>query len=192
MSREQPHDLTLALGSLRAGDEKQFEQILPIVYDELRRIAQNQMSQEHVGHTLQPTALVHEAYLRLLKEADSGWENRAHFFAVAARAMRQVLVDFARKRQAEKRGGDLQRVSLHEDFAHEMPEDSFDLLDLNDTLDKLTEKDPPLGRIVELRFFAGLTLDEVAEVVGYSRRKVAKDWAFARVWLARELSGDHK
>jgi len=192
MAPPESHDLTLALGSLRSGDKKQFEQILPIVYDELRLIAQNQMSQERVGHTLQPTALVHEAYLRLLPGVEEGWENRAHFFAVAARAMRQVLVDFARKRQAEKRGGDLQRVSLHEDFAHEMPASTFDLLDLNDTLEKLTAMDPPLGRIVELRFFAGLTLDEVAEVVGYSRRKVAKDWAFARVWLARELSGDMK
>jgi len=192
MTDQPNNDLTIALGSLRAGDERQFEQILPIVYDELRLIAQNQMSQERVEHTLQPTALVHEAYLRLLKGADAGWENRAHFFAVAARAMRQVLVDFARKRQSEKRGGDLQRVSLHEDFAHELPASTFDLLDLNETLEKLTEMDPPLGRIVELRFFAGLTLDEVAEVVGYSRRKVAKDWAFARVWLAKELGGDQK
>lgn len=185
-----PNDLTMALVSLRAGDEEALQQILPIVYDELHLIARGQMAKERVEHTLQPTALVHEAYLRLVRDEGAGWENRAHFFAVAARSMRQILVDFARKRLAEKRGGDLQRVSLHESLGSELPEAEFDLLDLHQTLEKLTALDSDLGRIVELRFFAGLTLDEVAEVVGVSRRKVAKDWAFARVWLARELTGD--
>ena len=183
-----PHDLTLALQSLRQGDEAGLERILPIVYAELQNIARRQMAKEKVGHTLQPTALVHEAYLRLVNESAITWENRAHFFAVAARAMRQVLVDHARRRNADKRGGGLQRVSLHEDIATEWAQSDFDLLDLHNALDKLSAVDAQLGRIVELRFFGGLTLDETAAVLGVSRRKVAKDWSFARVWLARELS----
>ena len=190
MSRPDPHELTLALDSLRAGERQQFELLLPLVYNELRVIASRQMSGERVEHTLQPTALVHEAYLRLAGGAELGWANRAHFFAAAARAMRQVLVDFARRKGADKRGGGLQRVSLHEDLAPELPGSDFDLLDLHESLEKLSGLDATLGRIVELRFFGGLTLDEVADVVGYSRRKVASEWAFARTWLARELTGE--
>ena len=190
MSRPDPHELTLALDSLRAGERQQFELLLPLVYNELRVIASRQMSGEKVEHTLQPTALVHEAYLRLAGGAELGWANRAHFFAAAARAMRQVLVDFARRKGADKRGGGLQRVSLHEDLAPELPGSDFDLLDLHESLEELSGLDANLGRIVELRFFGGLTLDEVADVVGYSRRKVASEWAFARTWLARELTGE--
>jgi RNA polymerase sigma factor (TIGR02999 family) len=191
MSRPDPHELTLALDSLRAGEQQQFELLLPLVYNELRVIASRQMSGEKVEHTLQPTALVHEAYLRLAGGAELGWANRAHFFAAAARAMRQVLVDFARRKGADKRGGGLQRVSLHEDLASELPSSDFDLLDLHESLEKLSGLDANLGRIVELRFFGGLTLDEVADVVGFSRRKVASEWAFARTWLARELTEEN-
>ena len=182
------HDLTLILQSLRHGDEAGLERILPIVYGELQNIARRQMAKEKAGHTLQPTALVHEAYLRLVNASAVPWENRAHFFAVAARAMRQVLVDHARRRDAHKRGGDQQRVSLSEDMAAEWAQSDFDLLDLHEALEKLSVVDAQLGRLVELRFFGGLTLDETAAVLGISRRKVAKDWSFARVWLARELS----
>ena len=191
MPHPDPHELTLALESLRAGEQKPFQQLLPLVYDELRVIAGRQMSGERVEHTLQPTALVHEAYLRLAGGADLGWENRAHFFAMAARAMRQVLVDFARRKGAEKRGGGMQRVTLHENITPDLPSGDFDLLDLHESLEKLSELDAALGRIVELRFFGGLTLEEVATVVGYSRRKVASEWAFARTWLARELAGNN-
>ena len=188
MPQPDPHELTMALESLRAGEQEQFQQLLPLVYDELRLIARRQMSGERIEHTLQPTALVHEAYLRLAGGAELGWENRAHFFAVAARAMRHVLVDFARRKGADKRGGGLQRVSLHDELAADLPDSDFDLLDLHESLEKLSGLDATLGRIVELRFFGGLTLDEVANVVGFSRRKVASEWAFARTWLARELA----
>jgi RNA polymerase sigma factor (TIGR02999 family) len=190
MPNSEPHDLTLALKSLRAGDEAGLDHILQVVYSELQRIARNQMSKEKAGHTLQPTALVHEAYLRLVDDAAVGWQNRAHFFAVAARAMRQILVDHARRRDADKRGGDLQRVSLQDDLTPELPQAEFEFLDLHEAIEKLSALDAGLGRMVELRFFGGLTLDETAEVLGLSRRKVAKDWAFARVWLAQELSED--
>ncbi len=190
MNRPAPDDITRALQSLRDGESQGFEEVLELTYDELRAIAARHMSGERPEHTLQPTALLNEAWLRISGDAEVGWENRAHFFAIAARAMRQVLVDHARKRSADKRGGLLQRVTLHEDIASELAQSEFDLLDLHDAVEKLSSLDESLGRIIELRFFGGLTLDETAAVMGVSRRKVAKDWAFARVWLSRELSDD--
>lgn len=192
MNRSGPdHDrITQALQSLREGNPANLEEVLPAVYEELRVVAGRKMSSERADHTLQPTALIHEAWLRMSGRAGAGWQDRAHFFAVAARAMRQVLVDHARRRSAEKRGGDLQRVTLHEEISGESATHEFDLLDLHNAIDKLAENDASLGQLIELRFFAGLTLDETAEVMGVSRRKVAKDWSFARVWLSRELSDD--
>lgn len=186
-----PERVTEALRALRARDDGGgLEEILPAVYGDLRAIAARQMSGERPDHTLQPTALLNEAWIRLDREAGSGWENRAHFFAVAARAMRQVLVDHARKRGAARRGGQLQRVTLHDEISTDGPDPDFDLLDLHDAIERLSAQDPALGQMIELRFFGGLTLDETAEVLAVSRRKVAKDWAFARVWLARELTAD--
>ena len=190
MDPSRPDNLTQALLALKAGDDAGLDHILQVVYEELRRIAAAQMAKEKTGHTLQPTALVHEAYLRLVDDAAVGWQNRAHFFAVAARAMRQILVDHARRRGADKRGGDMQRVSLHDELAPELPQSEFEFLDLHEAVEKLSALDAGLGRMVELRFFGGLTLDETAEVLALSRRKVAKDWAFARTWLAQELTGD--
>jgi RNA polymerase sigma factor (TIGR02999 family) len=161
-----------------------------MIYDELKRIASGQMRNERGNHTLQPTALVHEAYLRLVDVDQVSWQGRAHFYGAAARAMRQILVDHARRAGAKKRGGDWLQVTMHEDLRGDAgPE--IDLFDLHDAVEKLDALDPALGRLVELRFFGGLTLDETALVLNVSRRKVAKDWAFARLWLAGELNGEN-
>ena len=181
--------VTHILQSLNSADAPQQAALVAIVYDELRSIARRQLRNERPGHTLQPTALVNEAYLRLFDPTANGWESRAHFFGVAARAMRQVLVDHARKRDAAKRGGELQRVTLVTDIA-EAGQSETDLLDLHLALEKLAQNDAALARLVELRFFTGLTLDEAADTLGVSRRKAANDWAAARLWLLRELSSD--
>jgi RNA polymerase sigma factor (TIGR02999 family) len=174
------------LRQLDLTDPVQSEQLLDAIYEELRLLAIGQMSRERVGHTLQPTALVHEAYIRLVDVDSISWEGRAHFYGVAARAMRQILVDHARRKGSAKRGGGFQRVTLHENQASET-QTEFDLFDIHEAIEKLGHRDPGLGRIIELRFFGGLTLDETALVLNVSRRKVAKDWAFARLWLAAEL-----
>ena len=177
--------VTQLLQNLNSSDARQRDELVALVYDELREVARRQLRNERPGHTLQPTALVNEAYLRLFDADANGWESRAHFFGVAARAMRQVLVDHARKRDAAKRGGELQRVTLVTDIAEAASE--TDILDLHIALEKLSQNDDVLARLVELRFFAGLTLDEAADVIGVSRRKAANDWAAARLWLQREL-----
>jgi len=178
--------VTEILKGLDLTDPRQRDALVALVYDELREIAQRQLRGERPDHTLQPTALVNEAYLRLFDTAANGWESRAHFFGVAARAMRQVLVDYARKRHAAKRGGELDRVTLVTDIA-EAGDNTTDVLDLHLALEKLSQHDDALARLVELRFFGGLTLDEAADVLGVSRRKAANDWAVARLWLMREL-----
>jgi RNA polymerase sigma factor (TIGR02999 family) len=178
--------VTQILRLLDLSDPAQAEELLAIVYDELRQLARRQLQGERPGHTLQPTALVHEAYLRLVDARDLRWESRAHFFGTAARAMRHVLVDHARRRNAEKRGGAMERVTLDTSIPGEDAM-AADVLDLHEALERLTSNDCELARLVELRFFAGLTLDETAEALGVSRRKVAKDWSVARLWLQREL-----
>jgi RNA polymerase sigma factor (TIGR02999 family) len=187
MPREK-REVTAMLRQLDLADVHQGEQLLAVIYDELHRLAAGQMNRERVDHTLQPTALVHEAFLRLVDIDDVTWEGRAHFYGVAARAMRQILVDHARRVGAEKRGGNRQRVTFDDDLVPEAPA-GFDLLDLHEAIGRLDRQDPALGRMIDLRFFSGLTLDETAQVLGVSRRKVAKDWAFARLWLSRELLG---
>jgi RNA polymerase sigma factor (TIGR02999 family) len=162
------------------------DRLLPLVYPELRRLALNHLRRERENHTLSPTALVHEAYLRLAGGAEVSWESRAHFFGAAARAMRQILVDHARIRGAAKRGGGWRRVTLEEEFTPSGRR-HFDFLDLHNALEKLMGFDERAARTVELRFFGGLTLDEVAHVLGVSRRTVAGDWTVARMWLSREL-----
>ncbi|HET6462186.1 MAG TPA: ECF-type sigma factor [Candidatus Krumholzibacteria bacterium] len=177
--------VTEILRNLNVSDARQRDELVALVYEELREIARRQLRNERPGHTLQPTALVNEAYLRLFDASANGWESRAHFFGVAARAMRQVLVDYARRRVAEKRGGNLERVTLVTDIADDGT--STDVVDLHLALERLAQHDDALAHLVELRFFGGLTLDEAADTVGVSRRKAANDWAAARLWLQREL-----
>lgn len=179
--------VTQILQNLNAADPRVRDELVAVVYDELRALAQAQLRRERAGHTLQPTALVNEAYVRLFDASANSWESRAHFFGVAARAMRQVLVDYARKRDAAKRGGELERVTLVTDIA-EAGDNTTDVIELHMALEKLSAQDEALARLVELRFFGGLTLDEAAEMLGVSRRKAAQDWGVARLWLMRELS----
>ena len=179
--------VTRILQNLDPSDPSARDQLVALVYDELRMLAQAQLRRERAGHTLQPTALVNEVYLRLFDSNTNRWESRAHFFGVIARAMRQVLVDYARKRDAAKRGGELDRVTLVTDIA-EAGDNATDVIELHLALEKLSANDEALARLVELRFFAGLTLDEAADTLGISRRKAAQDWGVARLWLMRELS----
>lgn len=165
------------------------EQLFPVVYDELRRLAQGYMSRERPGHTLQPTALVHEAYLKLVDQTRADWKGKTHFFAVGARVMRRLLVDHARERDAQKRGAGWQRVTLSgvlgEDPAKGMAPEQ--LLDLNAALERLAELDERGARVVTLRYFGGLTVEQVAEVLGVSKRTVDTDWRHGHAWLKHEL-----
>jgi RNA polymerase sigma factor (TIGR02999 family) len=187
-------DLTALLIGWSEGDETALETLLPVVYGELRRQARRALRREAVGHTLQPTALVHEAYLRLVDQRPIRWEGRAHFFRVAARCMRQVLVDAARTRQAAKRGHGAHPVTLAD--AQDVvaspsdpgAETGLDVLALDEALDRLAAMDPDQARLVELRYFAGLTLDETAAALGVSSATVSREWAVARRWLRRELA----
>jgi RNA polymerase sigma factor (TIGR02999 family) len=160
------------------------------VYDELRRLARGYLRRERSGHTLEPTALVHEAYLRLIDQTRVDWRGRTHFFAVGAQMMRRLLVDHARRHDRKKRGGDFRQVTLAADAAPLLGRslDRADLLALDDAMEKLSALDSRQARIVELRFFAGLRVDEVAEALGVSKRTVEADWTHARAWLRRELS----
>ncbi|HOX24179.1 MAG TPA: ECF-type sigma factor [Candidatus Krumholzibacteria bacterium] len=185
---DRAHDVTRMFRQLDPADPDTTARLHELLYDELRRIAARRLSREQPGHTLQPTALVHEAYLRLFDSGAVDWRDRAHFLGFAARVMRQVLVDHARRRAAAKRGAGARRVTLSDDVLSD-DGDGFDLFDVNDAVERLAALDAELGRMTELRFFGGLTLDETALVLGVSRRKVAKDWSFARLWLARELGG---
>lgn len=175
------------LTGIQSGDRVSAERLLPIVYDQLRDIAARQMRGEAENITLQPTALVHEAYLKLVDQSRVDWKGRTHFVAVAAQAMRRILVDHARHRQALKRGGAFQRISLDERLAAEWQSDQ-DLLSLECALEKLSQLDQRQAQIVELRFFGGLQIDEVAEALGISKRSVEREWTMIRAWLRRELS----
>jgi RNA polymerase sigma factor (TIGR02999 family) len=169
------------------GDQQALEKLMPLVYDELRRLAGRYLRRERPGHTLQATALVNEAYLRLVDQRDVRWQNRAHFFGIAAQMMRRILVDHARSHQVAKRGAGARKLSLDE--AIEAPEQAdVDLVALDDALSDLARIDPQQSRIVELRFFGGLTIEEVAEVVGVSPATVKREWTMAKAWLYRELS----
>ncbi len=192
MSGAVPTEVTQLLH--RIGDERissgersaETDRLLELVYAELRRIASRIMARERVDHTLQPTALVHEAYLRLVGGADLAWNDRVHFMSTAARAMRHILIDHARRREADKRGGGAQRVTLEEDVMLGSDPD-LELLDLHRALEKLAEQDERGARVVEMRVFGGMTVKEVAHALGVSERTTNDDWAMARMWLAREL-----
>lgn len=164
-----------------------MDQLMPLVYDELRRLAQSYLNSERAGHTLQGTALVHEAYLRLIDQKQVQWQNRAHFFGLASQMIRRILVDYARGRKAEKRGSGAPKLSLEEALG--VPGGTeLDLVGLDDALKGLAKIDPDQCRIVELRFFGGLSIDETAAVVGVSPATVNREWASARAWLFREMS----
>jgi RNA polymerase sigma factor (TIGR02999 family) len=185
---EPPVGVTQLLVDWNNGDQAALGKLMPVVYDELRRLAGNYLRRERVGHTLQPTALVNEAYMKLVDQRHARWQNRAQFFGVAAQLMRRILVDHARVRQAQKRGGsDQQQLSLsHADRIAKKPD--IDLLALHEALNDLAAIDEQHARIVELRFFGGLTIEETAEVLGISHATVERDWTLARAWLRRELS----
>jgi len=169
------------------GDQAALEKLMPLVYDELRRLASNYLRRERAAHTLQPTALVNEAYLKLVDQRNAKWQNRAHFFGISAQLMRRILVDHARQHQAAKRGGsNQQRLSITSaERVAKQPE--IDLLALNEALEELTQMDPQQAQIVELKFFGGLSIDETAEVLGISHATVERDWKMARAWLRRQL-----
>jgi RNA polymerase sigma factor (TIGR02999 family) len=179
-------DVTRILEKIEGGDACAAGELLPLVYGQLRRIAQQHMAQERADHTLQATALVHEAYLRLVGERRIPWQNKAHFYAAAAEGMRRILLDHARARAREKRGGGRRRVPLSvADVA-----ESWNLeetLSLDDALRRLADRDPGIGEVVRLRFFAGLSIEETAEVLGVSKATVKRRWGYGRTWLYREL-----
>ncbi len=168
------------------GEAKAGEELLPLVYDELRKLAAHKMAQEAPGQTLQPTALVHEAWLRLGGDAQPAWENRAHFFAAAAEAMRRILIEKARRRERRRHGGQLQRVELDAvEIAAPLPDD--DLLALDEALSRLADLDPPAAQLVKLRFFVGLGHAHAAQILGLSRSGADRTWVFARAWLFQQL-----
>lgn len=178
--------VTRVLQEVAAGRVKASEQLLPLVYEELLVIARQRLRDERAHHTLNATALVHEAYMRLVGDDAAAWENRAHFFGAAARAMRQVLIDYARKRGRAKRGGDQTRIPLNVvDLAVEAPVE--DVLAVDRAVEKLAVKDPRMAEVVQLRFYAGLSVEETAAALGMSERTVRREWSLARAWMMREL-----
>lgn len=187
-----PTDITGLLHLWSQGDPSALERLTPLIYAECRRIAARQLRREHREHTLDPTELVHELYLRLVDQTRASWENRAQFFGVAARLMRRILVDYARARHAAKRGGSGIFVSLG--AAADVSDDpqAADVVAIDEALDRLAAQDPEQVRIIELRFFAGLTVEETAHVVGRSPRTVKREWRVAKAWLYRELRSGHQ
>jgi RNA polymerase sigma factor (TIGR02999 family) len=183
-----PKPVTQLLFEWREGDSAARDKLFSLLYGELKQLARGQMGRERIGHTLQPTALVHELYMRLAAQSGVQWQDRAHFFGIAARVLRQILVDHARTTQSLKRGGDSVRISLDEAISNLAPRD-VDLVLLDDALIKLAQHDPRQCEIVELRFFGGLSIEETAEVTGLSPATVKRDWTIARAWLFREVGG---
>jgi RNA polymerase sigma factor (TIGR02999 family) len=183
-----PHDVTALLESWSNGDPDALQRLMPLVYDELHRLARNYLRRERPDHTLQSTALVHEAYMRMVNQKTVHWQNRAHFFGVAAQSIRHILVDYARSYQTTKRGSGGHKLSLDEAIAVTEARD-IDLIALDDALNGLSAVDPQQGRIVELRFFGGLSIEETADVLKISPATVKRDWVMAKAWLYRNLSG---
>ena len=186
-----PQNVTQLLIGWGQGDKEALDRLVPIVYDELRRQAARYLRHERAGHTLQTTAIIHEAYLRLIDQKNVHWQNRAHFFGIAAQLMRRILVDHARTRKRAKRGGSDIRVPL-EDAVAIARAPQLDVVALDEALNRLAEIDEQQGKIVELRFFSGLTVAETAEVLGISPATVKRDWSMAKAWLHREISSDEQ
>jgi RNA polymerase sigma-70 factor, ECF subfamily len=183
-------DVTSLLSELARGDQGAADRLMPLVYDELRRLARSYMRRERPDHTLQATALVNEAYLKLVRQREVNWQGRSHFFGIAAQLMRRILIDHARGHLRAKRGGTNVVLPLNEALAFS-PEQSEELLRLDEALERLTKKDPRQAKIVELRFFGGLSVDEAAEFLEISPKTVKRDWALAKAWLHGELKANH-
>lgn len=183
-----PQHITIMLKAWNEGDEGVLDSLMPLVYDELRRQASQYLRRERSGHTLQTTALIHEAYIKLVGQENVRWQNRSHFFAIASQAMRRILVDHARTRHREKRGGAASDLPLDEAFHIGAPQKSVDLVALDEALQRLELLDKRQARIVELRYFSGLTNDETAEVLGVSNATVRNDWSMAKAWLYDQLA----
>ena len=184
-------EVTRILDGIAQGDPKAAEELLPLVYEELRKLAAHKMAAEPAGQTLQPTALVHEAWLRLVRQEDRKWADSRHFFCAAARAMRCILIANARRKQSQKHGGGWERVDVeHIQLAEPLP--SEDLLALDEALTELAQHDPQAAELVQLRFFAGLTQQQAAEVLGLSPRTADRTWAHARAWLFQQIAGEEK
>jgi RNA polymerase sigma factor (TIGR02999 family) len=187
---DSPGNVTLLLAEMKRGNSEALPKLIPLVYDELRRLAAHFLRDERVGHTLQPTALVHEAYLRLVGQNRAGWQNRAQFMGVAAQVMRRILVDYARQRVAAKRGGGVAPVDFE---APEISvEQSEEMLAVDEALARLAALDPQQGRVVEMRYFGGMTVEETAEALDIAPRTVKRDWAMAKAWLRVEISSKDK
>ncbi len=182
-------DVTRILKALKAGRDEATDELLPIVYNELRELAARKLRNESSGNTLQPTALVHEAYLRLLGSDDEDWENRAHFFGAAAEAMRRILIDQARAKKSQKKGGDARHVSF-DGLSEISAEKADELIALDEALNELAEIDSVKADLVKLRFFVGLSMEEAAGALGLSIRTAERSWAYSRVWLHRQMSRD--
>ncbi len=181
-------DVTQILSAIERGDQAAASELLPLVYEELRRLAASRMKHERSGQTLQPTALVHEAFLRLVGRDGKQWDGRGHFFAAAAEAMRRILIESARRKGRIKRGGEWDRHELDDHIASMDAENVDDLLVLDEALCKLAEEDIQLSKLVELRYFTGLTIEETADVLGVSPRTAKRNWSYARAWLQREMT----
>lgn len=183
------HEITQLLAQWREGNQSALDELYPLVYDELHRLARRYMSRERKGHTLQTTALINEAYVRLVDQKNVAWANRSHFFAISAQIMRRILIDHARRHQYAKRGGGAQQVSLDEAATVVMPDQSGELLRLDEALKSLAEMDPRRSQVVELRYFGGLNNEEIAGVLQISENTVTRDWNMARAWLYQQLTG---
>lgn len=187
MLNDASHQITELLIDWGKGNETALEQLFPLVYDELRRMARRYMRGQPIGHTFQTTELIHEAYLKLAKQDEKNWQNRAHFFGVAAKAMRHILVDYARSKQSQKRGGWQEKITLAENTPV-LSVRANEIVALNDALNRLAELDERKSQVVELKYFGGLTTEEIAEVLKISVDTVKRDWRFSRTWLLKELS----
>jgi len=183
------HEITQLLAQWREGNQSALDELYPLVYDELHRLARRYMSRERKGHTLQTTALINEAYVRLVDQKNVPWANRSHFFAISAQIMRRILIDHARRHQYAKRGGGARQVSLEEALTVVMPDQSGELLRLDEALKSLAEMDPRRSQVVELRYFGGLNNEEIAGVLQISENTVTRDWNMARAWLYQQLTG---
>lgn len=190
MADQSPNKITRMLIELTDGNQEVVNQILPHIYDELKRLASSYLRRERPNHTLQPTALVHEAYMKLIDQKRVHWQNRAHFFGIAAQVMRRILLDHARKHQADKRGGEVEKLPIEEEILVVSHDKSAELIALDDALEALAKIDEQKAKIVELRYFGGLSIEETAEVMGVSVPTINRQWRMAKAWLYSQITGE--